>query len=160
MNSRQEDPAQILAALQEGTMVRGLAKESASFQTACKEHRFLMAINASFLSSSQQLSFRAEPSILADALGSANFLWSLWVSLWESSGGKLSWKIRNYSIKYIFFFMRFYPLLNVELGLNEGIQFLLAIQWAAEKRVLSLGPSFGGGAQSRSKECLATWKLL
>ena len=107
--------------------MRGLAKESGGFQTACEEYRFLMAINASFLSSSEQLCFRTEPSKLADAVGSANVVQSLWDSLWESSGGKLSWKIRNCSIKYNFF-MRFYLLLNVELGLNERIQFLLDVQ--------------------------------
>lgn len=104
-----------------------IVKESGGFQTAGKEYRFLMAINASFLSSSEQLSFRAEPSKLADAVGAANFVRSLWDSLWESSGGKLIWKIRNCSIKSNFF-MRFYLLLNVELGLNEGIQFLLDVQ--------------------------------
>lgn len=69
-------------------MARGLAKESGGLQTACKEYRFLMAITASFLSSSEQLSFRADPSKLAYALGSANFIQSLWDSLWESSGGR------------------------------------------------------------------------
>lgn len=48
--------------------MRGLAKKSGGFQTACEEYRFLMAINASFLSSSEQLSFRAQTSKLADTV--------------------------------------------------------------------------------------------
>lgn len=56
---------------------------------------------------------------------SADFVQSPWDCLWESSGGNLSWKMRNCSIKsnFFFFFMRFYLLLNVDLGLNEGIHF-------------------------------------
>lgn len=158
-DSRQGDPPQILTALRWGNVVRQLAKESGGFQTACEEYRFLIAINASFLSSSEQLSFRAEPSKLADAVVAANFVWSLWDSLWESSGGKLSWKIRNWSIKYNFF-MRFYLLLNVELGLNKAILFFLDVQWVAEKRVLSEGPGFSGGAWSHGEERPATWQPL
>lgn len=61
--------------------MRCLVKESGGFQTAGKEYRFLMAINASFLSSSEQLSFRAEPSKLADAVGAANFVCTVPVGL-------------------------------------------------------------------------------
>lgn len=84
-----------------------------------------MVIKASFLSSSEQFSYRAELSELAKAGVSAEFVQSPWDCLWESSGGKLSWKMRNCSMKsdFFFFFVRFYLLLNVELGLNEGIHF-------------------------------------
>lgn len=89
-----------------------------------------MVIKASFLSSSEQFSYRAELSELAKAGVSAEFVQSPWDCLWESSGGKLSWKMRNCSMKsdFFFFFCEVLPPTECRIGAERRNSFLLDVQ--------------------------------
>lgn len=91
-----------------------------------------MMVGNTSLSSSEQFPCRAEPSKLANAAVSADFVQSLWDSLWESSGGKLCWKIRNCSIKSIFFLSLFLndvlPPTECRIRVERGNSFLLDVQ--------------------------------
>lgn len=86
----------------------------------------MTVVNTSSLSSSEQFSYRAETSKLANAAVSADFVQSLWDSLWESSDGKLSWKIRNCSIKSIFY--EVLPPTEGSIRVERGNSFLLDVQ--------------------------------